>query len=405
MQGLLKPLYTAALLLAAWPTAADLHLYTFNAPPYQIVESDSALGTIVRGETVDTVVCSAGLAGSVVIIKAAPQNRSVHSLRRNLIDGYFAIDSSDELDKVGTRTAPIALEKWYFFSAEQGVDPHTARIGVVSGSNEELWLKNNGYDVFLSVSNVEQLNALLRRGRIDTALLDSRVMETLNSGAAQLTLHRQFLRYAPLHMYFSEAFAANHAEFVADFNRFIPDCVESGFALNPHETELIGGQAKLLFDDLRSRLNLREAIRLGPRVDSFADILTLDTKWQALSPQAAPALAEDILRLTASEQLAAWQARQEGLVTEAMVINNLGTLVAMSRLTSDYWQGDEPKFQQMADGSGRTLYLSPIRYDTSTRRFQVIASTPILSAETGKLEGVLAVGLDVEEALSRLDRN
>lgn len=197
MQGLLKPLYIAALLLAAWPTAADLHLYTFNAPPYQIVESDSALGTIVRGETVDTVVCSAGLAGSVVIIKAAPQNRSVHSLRRNLIDGYFAIDSSDELDKVGTRTAPIALEKWYFFSVEQGVDPRTARIGVVSGSNEELWLKNNGYDVFLSVSNVEQLNALLRRGRIDTALLDSRVMETLNSGAAQLTLHRQFLRYAP----------------------------------------------------------------------------------------------------------------------------------------------------------------------------------------------------------------
>ena len=100
-----------------------------------------------------------------------------------------------------------------------------------------------------------------------------------------------------------------------------------------------------------------------------------------------------------------WKAGQSGLVTEAMITNNLGSLVAMSRLTSDFWQGDEAKFQNIANGDDEALYLSPIRYDASTQRFQVMASTRIRSEATGEFEGILAIGLDVEEALSRLDRH
>jgi len=66
-----------------------------------------------------------------------------------------------------------------------------------------------------------------------------------------------------------------------------------------------------------------------------------------------------------------------------------------------YWQGDEAKFQEAA--AGEPLYLSPIRYDASTQRFQVIASTPIRARSTGAFEGILVIGLDVEEALSRVD--
>lgn len=112
-------------------------------------------------------------------------------------------------------------------------------------------------------------------------------------------------------------------------------------------------------------------------------------------------MAGDILQLEASEQLGAWQSRQLGLVTETMIANNLGTVSAMSQVTSDYWQGDEAKFQEAA--AGEPLYLSPIRYDASTQRFQVVASTPIRARSTGAFEGILVIGLDVEEALSRVD--
>ncbi|MGB1949669.1 MAG: substrate-binding periplasmic protein [Marinobacter sp.] len=407
MRGFLKRVVATLILGFTHTALAELNLYTFNAPPYQVVDRDSAIGTIVRGETVEAVVCGVGLAGSSVSVRVAPQNRAVHALRRNLIDGYFAIDSSDELDRVGVPTAPIALEKWYFFSGKADIDPRNARLGVVSGSNEELWLKRNGYDVFLGVSTVEQLIALIHRGRIDAALMDKRVMENLHNEpeAPDLVLHHQFLRYTPLHLYLSRSFTANNPGFIDEFNRFIPDCVTPRFELDEHEKELLAAQAELLLSDLKQNLSVGEAIRLGPRVDSFADILTIDLKWQALAPQSVPPMAADILRLPASEQLGRWQAKHSDLVTEAMVTNNLGTVVAMSQLTSDFWQGDEPKFQQIADGGGKTLYLSPIRYDASTQRFQVIASTPILSEEAGAIEGTLVIGLDIEAALSRLDRD
>lgn len=398
-----KPAFMALLFAVIQGVQADIHFYTFNAPPYQIVDRSNPQAPRVGGETVETVVCGASQAGVPISVKVAPQNRSVYSLRRNLIDGYFAIDSSDELDAVGVRSAPIALEKWYFFSSTPEFDPHTDRLGVVSGSNEGLWLQENGYQVFLSVSDVEQLLALIRRGRIDGALMDQRLMDSLNSqtGQERLPLHRQFLRYAPLHLYLSERFIDHNPAFVSQFNRSIPECVSSSFTLDEHERQLLAGQASLLFDDLRKQIDVEKAVRVAPRISSFADILTIDIKWRAVAHQAVPELAGDILQLEASEQLGAWQSRQLGLVTETMIANNLGTVSAMSQVTSDYWQGDEAKFQEAA--AGEPLYLSPIRYDASTQRFQVVASTPIRARSTGAFEGILVIGLDVEEALSRVD--
>ena len=84
----------------------------------------------------------------------------------------------------------------------------------------------------------------------------------------------------------------------------------------------------------------------------------------------------------------------------------MGTLVAMSQLTSDYWQGDEPKFNAVVSNirSGlpglEAMYLSAIRYDASTSRFQVTVSAPV-GPITNKLpKGVISLGLDIEEALA-----
>src|SRR5690606_41914353 len=35
------------------------------------------------------------------------------------------------------------------------------------------------------------------------------------------------------------------------------------------------------------------------------------------------------------------------LITEVLLTDKVGALVAMSRLSSDYWQGDEPKVQEI----------------------------------------------------------
>lgn len=401
----LATLLASAFALAQPPT---LNLYTFESPPYQFAGG----GEQISGETTDTVVCAANRAGWSTRIRITPQNRAIHSLERSMIDGYFAIDPSAELDTVARRSDPVALEKWYFFTREDKTFSDKLRIGVVAGSNEEAWLEANGYDIFLSVSSPTQLLALLKRGRIDTALMDERVMSGLghSNEFTDTELESHFVRYAPLYLYLSEAFTSAYPEFLGTFNRTLDTCMAGHLSLSEEEERRISKLSSRLFRELDSIMDVSQIIEAGPRQESYTDVMTIDSQWQALAPLAIPEMAASILALPGSKALHAWQQSHRGLVTEVMLVNDMGTLAAMSQLTSDYWQGDEPKFQKVIDnrettpGNDRPLYLSPIRYDKSAARFQVTASTPVLSASREPAIGVIVIGLSIEEALGEVER-
>ncbi|WP_417513174.1 substrate-binding periplasmic protein [Marinobacter sp.] len=385
-----------------------MNLVTFEAPPYKVSSERGRESASIGGETVETVTCAVTQAGMSVHIALAPQKRAIHSLRQNSVDGYFAADPSAALDAIASRSHPVALEEWYFFMLDPRIRPDQARIGVVDGSNEEAWLAANGYDIYLSVTSPSQLAALLERGRIDIALMDKRVMEELNTTNKTNTdrLHSLFLRYAPLHLYVSEAFQKIHPEFLAAFNRALPACMKKPLALSIVERNHIEALTKQLLTELARLLDLQQALKAGPLPTSLEEVLTIDTEWQALAPETAIPLATQILDLPASRTLETWQRSHQGLVTEVMVINNMGTIAAMSRLTSDFWQGDEPKFLEVA-GSWRSekpgvplpVYISPIRYDSSTARFQITVSAPVFPVSGEASNGVIALGLDIEKAI------
>jgi len=67
----------------------------------------------VAGDTVETVTCAARAAGWAPEIHLAPQSRAVYELRRNLVDGYFALDASTEPDAAALCSDPVTLEEWY----------------------------------------------------------------------------------------------------------------------------------------------------------------------------------------------------------------------------------------------------------------------------------------------------
>ncbi len=388
-----------------------LDLYTYESSPYQVSSLAGTGVTNVVGETVDTVNCAASQAGWSTRIRITPQNRAVHSLQRNLIDGYFAIDPSTELDVTAKRSNPVTLEKWYFFSTEPDPVPESARVGVVDGSNEEAWLEENGFDVYMSVSLPSQLPALLKRGRIDAALMDRRAMIDLHSPdrPASGDLNAHFLRYAPLYMYLSENFTANNPDFLPAFNQFLPACMEGQITLSADEEVRIRNVAERLFSEIDGMLNLQQAIDAGPRMENLTDVLKFDTMWQALAPRHASELAKAILELAGSRALYAWKLTHREMVTEALLTNNLGTLVAMSQLTSDYWQGDEAKFARVIENlrAGLTgldaMYISDIRYDASSSRFQVTVSAPVGPISDGIPKGMIVLGLNVERALGNRD--
>jgi len=388
-----------------------LNLYTFESSPYQ-VSARAGIGTTnVTGETVDTVNCAASQAGWSTRIRITPQNRAVHSLQRNLIDGYFAIDPSTELDTIAKRSNPVSLEKWYFFTTESAIELESARIGVVDGSNEKAWLEANGFDVFMSVSLPSQLPALLKRGRIDAAVMDKRAMTDLHDPDRSIVnnLHEHFIRYTPLYLYLSESFVANNPGFLPSFNQFIPGCMEGRITLSADEEAHVRTLAEKLFSKIDSALNLQQAIDEGPRMENLTDVLNFDSRWQALAPTKAPELAKAILELPGSRTLHAWKMAHREYVTEALLINDRGTLAAMSQLTSDYWQGDERKFTRVIENleaglSGRdAIYISDIRYDASTSRFQITVSAPVGPVSGNLPKGILALGLDIESALGHHD--
>lgn len=80
---------------------------------------------------------------------------------------------------------------------------------------------------------------------------------------------------------------------------------------------------------------------------------------------------------------------------EFILTDNQGANVAMTGMTSDYWQGDEPKFTNaFANGKGDTYVARPQK-DKSTGEVISQVSVPVMSG--GKAIGTLTVGVRSEK--------
>ena len=77
-----------------------------------------------------------------------------------------------------------------------------------------------------------------------------------------------------------------------------------------------------------------------------ADIDALDKKWRAERKEQVQPLVAAVLNNPLSTYLTQIQAASGGLLTEIFVVDNKGLNVGQSAITSDYWQGDEGKFQK-----------------------------------------------------------
>lgn len=123
---------------------------------------------------------------------------------------------------------------------------------------------------------------------------------------------------------------------------------------------------------------------------SLADVQAMDKKWIGT-----PGIA-DFMKALMTSPAGAFLSRTAASApyySEIFVTDKLGANVAMSAKTSDYWQGDEPKFTDAWKGGAGAVALSDINFDKSSQKYIVHVSVPVKDGDT--TIGVLIAGVDV----------
>ncbi|HEH9433084.1 TPA: transporter substrate-binding domain-containing protein [Aeromonas sobria] len=400
-------------------TPANLRLETSLAPPYQTVEDGN-----LKGYAVNTVKCVLDKIGVQYQFKIVPPKRAELDLVMGRSSGFFSSIDQPNLNKYAKLSAPIVLDKWYWFSlASISRETHNAliknKIGVLRGSSQETWLLRNNIPIYQSVNNSDSLLKLLQRQRIDLFLADDSVVRELNKTGINLPLHKRFEKYAPMGMYISNHVLLEHPSMIDKFNSKISECNQSNLFLSATEQEVIEVAVnKIYLSTLGSQelINVLKLANLKNKHIKIEAVLQRDLLWRSMVENNlfVPNWITNILNSTISRSLKDLTI-QYPYITEIMLTDERGVLTAASNLTSDYWQGDEEKIIEtlkMAnenrrinslgrfDQSNNRLKMPSIEYDASSKLFLCRLNYPVWYK--GQLIGVLSFGINVENALIML---
>jgi hypothetical protein len=131
-----------------------------------------------------------------------------------------------------------------------------------------------------------------------------------------------------------------------------------------------------------------------------ADIIKLDKEWRAQVDAPSKPLIESVTKNALSAFVATKKAESKGLLTEIFVMDDKGLNVGQSDITSDYWQGDEAKWQKTFKVGADAVFVDKVEKDESTQQLQVQVSVSIKDPETGKVIGAVTLGINVDQLSS-----
>lgn len=129
---------------------------------------------------------------------------------------------------------------------------------------------------------------------------------------------------------------------------------------------------------------------------SSAEIEALDQQWRAEIGTGSSSLIEDVTGNAVASALRARQEEAGGLFSEIFVMDGVGLNVAASDATSDYWQGDEAKWQQSYGTGPDGLHIGDVEFDESAQAYLSQVSMTVTDPETGEAIGAATFGVNVE---------
>lgn len=130
-----------------------------------------------------------------------------------------------------------------------------------------------------------------------------------------------------------------------------------------------------------------------------AGVDALDKQWRAEREVEDQPLITAVLSSPLSSYLTKIQARSRGLYTEIFVMDARGLNAGQSAITSDFWQGDEDKWQKtfLVGPDAQFIDAIEVNEETGTENAQVNLSI----AQDGKVVGAITVEINVTELRRR----
>ncbi|MEO3429395.1 hypothetical protein AAFN88_11090 [Pelagibius sp. CAU 1746] len=129
---------------------------------------------------------------------------------------------------------------------------------------------------------------------------------------------------------------------------------------------------------------------------SQADIDNMDKDWRSQTDAGSKPMIDAVLGNALSSFLRQQKDSSQGLVTEVFVMDNRGLNVGQSDVTSDYWQGDEAKWQKTYSAGPDAIFVDEVEMDESTQTFQSQVSMSIVDPASGEVIGAITVGINVD---------
>jgi hypothetical protein len=128
-----------------------------------------------------------------------------------------------------------------------------------------------------------------------------------------------------------------------------------------------------------------------------AGIDTLDNEWKAEAKSEKQPLIAEMLSSPLSNYLLYLQARSAGLYTEMFVMDDKGLNVGQSSVTSDYWQGDEGKFQKTFQVGPDAVFIDEAEFNDDDKTWRAQLNFTVVDPTSGKPIGAATIEMNLTE--------
>jgi len=133
-----------------------------------------------------------------------------------------------------------------------------------------------------------------------------------------------------------------------------------------------------------------------------AAIDKMDEAWKTEAKSDDQPFIAEILSSPLSNYLLYIQASSAGLFTEIFVMDKFGLNVGQSSVTSDYWQGDEDKYQKTFAVGPDAVFVDEPEFDDKTKTWRTQVNFTAVDPATKEAIGAVTVEFNLTELQRRL---